>query len=58
MPPYRAEPDDVGSGGGFEGDFVAHGFELGDESSLVGRAVAALVEVVAAEVGEGFAGGH
>ena len=46
------------SGGGFEGDVVAHGFELGDEAALAGGAVAALVEVVAAEVVVGLAGGE
>ena len=46
------------SGRRFEGDAVAHGFELGDEALLVGRAVATLVEVVAAEVGVGLAGGQ
>lgn len=46
------------SGGGFEGDLVAHGFELADEASLAGFAVAALVEVVGAEVVVDLAGGE
>ncbi len=47
------------SGGcGGDGDVVAHGFELGDESSLPGVAVSSPVEVVGAEVGVGLAGGQ
>ena len=46
----------VRSGCWFEGDSVAHGFELGDEATLVGGAVASFVEVVATEVGVGLAG--
>ncbi len=41
-----------------EGDVVSHGFELGDESALAGGAVAAPVEVVAAHVVVGLAGGE
>jgi hypothetical protein len=41
-----------------EGDFVAEGFELGDESALPGLAVASPVEVVAAEVGVGLTVGE
>lgn len=37
---------------------MAHGFELGDKAALVGGAGAPLVEVVAAEVGVGLAGGE
>jgi hypothetical protein len=40
----------------FEGDVVAHGFELGDESAFAGGVVATLVEVVATEVLVGLAG--
>ena len=39
-----------------DGDVEAHGFELGDEVSLAGIAVASLVEVVAAEVGVDLTG--
>jgi hypothetical protein len=46
------------SDGWFEGDSVTEGFELGDEALLVGGAGASLVEVVAAEVGVGLAGGE
>jgi hypothetical protein len=45
-----------GSGGGFEGDFVAEGFELADVGLLAPVRVDAGVEVVAAEVGEAGAG--
>ncbi len=48
----------VWSGCWFEGDVVAHGFELGDESALAGGAVAAPVEVVASEVVVGLTGGE
>jgi hypothetical protein len=43
-------------GGGCAGDVVAHGFELGHESALSGRAVTSFLEVVAAEVVVGLAG--
>ena len=46
----------VRSGCWFEGDSVAHGFELGDEATLVGGAVASFVEVVATEIGVGLSG--
>ena len=44
------------SGGGFEGDFVAEGFELADVCPLAAVRVDALVEEVAAEVGEAGGG--
>jgi hypothetical protein len=46
----------VSSCGWLEGDFVAHGFELRDEAVLAGRNVAALLEVVGAEVVVGSGG--
>ena len=45
----RREPP-LGSGCLCEGDGVAHGFELGDESSLPGGAVSLFIEVVTSEV--------
>lgn len=41
-----------------DGDVEAHGFELGDEFALTRRVVAALVEVVGAEVAVDLAGGQ
>jgi hypothetical protein len=41
-----------------DGDVEAHGFELGHEASLPDVAVVSLIEVVAAEVGVGLAGGQ
>lgn len=41
-----------------DGDVEAQGFEMGNESSLSGVAVASPIEVVAAEVGVGLAGGQ
>ena len=40
----------VGSGGFFDRDLVAHGFELLDETGLAGGAATPLVEIVAAQI--------
>ena len=57
--PVRAEPGvRPGSRGGFEGDFVAECFELGDEAALAGDRAASLLEVVGSQVGVGLAGGE
>lgn len=43
---------------GLWGDFVAEGFELGDEATLVGGDRPTLVEIVAAQIDVGLAGGE